>query len=50
MSFREIIGLGTAVLALAGLSVVIVNGGNTARVLSSIGSSFAGVIRAATLR
>lgn len=49
MDVREIIGLLTGIIVLAGLSVAIVNGGNTAAVLSSAAGGFATVIGAATL-
>ncbi len=50
MNTSEIIGLGLAIVALAGLSVAIVYGRNTAAVLNAAGSSFSGAIRAATLQ
>lgn len=46
----EIIGLGAALITLAGLSLAIVYGGRTAQVLQAGGSAFAGLIRAATLQ
>lgn len=50
MNTSEIVGLGLAIVALAGLSVAIIYGGNTARVLTAAGNSFSGAIRAATLQ
>lgn len=50
MIVKEIAGIAVAVLVLAGLSVAIVNGGNTANVLNASGSAFSNVIKAATLR
>lgn len=50
MDVREIVGVFTAVIVLAGLAVVVTNGGNTAAIFTSAGKSFAGVINAATLR
>lgn len=50
MNTSEIIGLGAALVALAGFSVAIIYGDKTAKVLGAIGSSFSGSIRAATLQ
>lgn len=46
----EIIGLGAAVIVLAGISMAIVNGDKTAKVIGTGASGFASIIRAATLR
>jgi len=46
----EIIGLGVAIIALAGLSVAIIYGKNTASVINAAGSNFTSAIRAATLQ
>lgn len=48
MDMTQLFGLAGAVVVLAGLTVVIVNGGNTAKVIGSTASGFADVIRAAT--
>lgn len=50
MRVSEVIAIPMAIIFLAGITVVIVNGGNTARVLQSAGDSFAGLIRAATMQ
>jgi hypothetical protein len=50
MNTSEVIGLGVALVALAGLSVAIIYGKNTAAVLQAAGDSFSGAIRAATLQ
>jgi hypothetical protein len=50
MNTSEVIGLGVAIVALAGLSVAIVYGRNTARILQAGGEAFTGSIRAATLQ
>lgn len=50
MRTDEIIGLMAAIVALAGLSVAIIYGDRTAKVLTAAGSSFSGAIRAATLQ
>lgn len=44
----EIIGVFTAIVVLAGLSVVIINGGNTAKVIGAGGGTFVNAIKAAT--
>lgn len=50
MVVREVAGIAIAVLILAGLSVAIINGGDTAKVLSAAGDSFSKIVRAATLQ
>jgi hypothetical protein len=50
MNTSEIIGLGTAIVALAALSVAIIYGKNTAAVINAAGGNFASAIRAATLQ
>lgn len=50
MNTSEIIGLGAAIVALAGLSVAIIYGDKTAKVVGSIGGAFSESIRAATLQ
>jgi hypothetical protein len=44
----EIIGLAGAIVVLAGISVAIINGGQTAKVVKSFGDAFSGSIKAAT--
>jgi len=46
----EIIGVFSALVVVAGLSFAIANGGNTAKVLGTIGNTFTEGIRAATLQ
>lgn len=50
MEVREIVGLGAGLLILAGFSVAIINGGETAAVFQAGTSGFANMIKAATLR
>jgi hypothetical protein len=50
MNTSEIIGLGAAIVVLAGLSVAIIYGKNTAAVITAAGNAFTGSIRAATLQ
>lgn len=47
---RDFLGIGVAVLVLAGLTVAIVNGSNTANIIGQVGQSFSSVIKAATLQ
>jgi len=46
----EIVGLAAAIVTLAMISVAIVYGDRTAKVLTAAGSSFSSAIRAATLQ
>lgn len=48
MNMSEIIGLGGAIVILAGVSVAIVNGGNTAKVIGAAGKAFNDALRTAT--
>jgi hypothetical protein len=50
LEVREIISLGAGLLVLAGLSIAIVNGGDTAKILSASTDGFAKLIKAATLK
>lgn len=50
MNTSEIIGLGAAIVALAGLSVAIIYGDKTAKIIGATGSAFSQSIRAATLQ
>lgn len=50
MEVREVIGLGASIIFLAGLSVAIINGGQTAKILGAGFDGFSNMIRAATLR
>jgi hypothetical protein len=50
MDTSEIIGLGAAIVGLAVVSMLVVNGGNTAKVIGAIGKAFSDSIKAATLR
>lgn len=49
-TLSEIIGIAAALVVVAGVSFAIANGGNTARVVGSIGNAFTESIRAATLQ
>lgn len=46
----EIIGIFASIVVLAGVSVAIIYGANTAKVIGAGGSAFSDSIRAATLR
>lgn len=46
----EIIGVASAIVVLAGISVAIIYGDRTAKVLTSAGNAFSASIRAATLQ
>lgn len=48
MVLKDVIGIGTAVIILAGLSVAILNGGQTASIISASGTAFSGLITSAT--
>lgn len=50
MELRELVGLGTAFVFLAGVSVAIIYGDRTAQVLGAGATGFGNMIRAATLR
>ncbi len=48
MAIRDITGIAVAIVVLAGLSVAIINGGNTASIIGKSGEAFVGLINAAT--
>lgn len=50
MEVREVVGVFVGFLVLAGISVAIINGGQTAAVLGAGTNGFANMVRAATLR
>lgn len=50
MEVREAVGLGASIIFLAGLSVAIIYGGNTAKILGVGFTGFSGLIRSATLQ
>jgi hypothetical protein len=50
MEVREIVGLGTALIVLAGLSMAIINGQRTAAVADSFSKGFANLISTATFQ
>lgn len=50
MEFRDIIGVATAIIVLAGITVAIKNGTDTANIIGKVGDSFSSVVRAATLQ
>lgn len=50
MAPRDILGIFAGVLVLAGLSMVVTNGGQVASIFSAGGEAFSRVINAATLR
>lgn len=50
MKTNEIASVMVAVIVLAGITVAIVHGGDTAKVLNASGSAFSNVIKAATGR
>jgi hypothetical protein len=50
MNTNEIVGLGVAIVSLAALSVAIIYGDRTAKVIGAAGAAFSNSIRAATLQ
>lgn len=50
MEVREIVGLGTGLLILAGLSMAIINGQRTAAVANAFTTGFANLISTATFQ
>lgn len=50
MDVTQGFGLLGAVVVLAGISIAIVNGGNTAKIIGAGTSGFADILRAATLQ
>ena len=50
MVMREVFGLAAGVLILAGIAYAIYNGKETASIIGTAGSSFAGVVQAATMQ
>lgn len=50
MEVREIVGLGTALIVLAGLSMAIINGQRTAAVANAFTQGFANLIGTATFQ
>lgn len=50
MVMRDVVGIAVAIVVLAGLSVAIRNGKETAGVITAFGDAFTGTIRAATLQ
>jgi hypothetical protein len=50
LTIREGFGVLTAILVLAGVAMIVTNGGDVAKILSSGGQAFSGMVRAATLR
>lgn len=50
MNTTELIGVASAIVVLAAISVAIINGDKTAKVIGAGASGFASVIKAATLR
>lgn len=50
MEVREIVSVAVAILVLAGISVAIINGGNTSLVVGSVTNGFSNMVKAATLQ
>jgi hypothetical protein len=50
MEVREVLGLGASIIFLAGLSVAIIYGGQTAQILTAGTNGFANLIKSATLQ
>jgi len=50
MAFDRVIGIFASIVTLAGISVLIINGGKTAKVIGATGKAFSDSIKAATLR
>lgn len=47
---REIVSVAIAILVLAGISVAIINGGNTSLVIGSMTNGFSDMVKSATLQ
>ena len=47
---KDVIGVLTAIVILAGIAVAVASGSNTASVMTSAANGFSNVIKAATLR
>lgn len=47
-SVNELFGLAGSIVVLAGLTVIVLNGGKFARVINAAGNTFIGSIKAAT--
>lgn len=47
--FRDVIGVATLVVVVAGISAAIVRGSQTAQVIGALGDSFSKVVKSATL-
>ena len=50
MEVRQIFGIMASLVVLAGVSVAIINGDMTAKILTASGNAFGGVVKAATLQ
>ena len=50
MAVERVIGVAASIVGLAVVSILIINGGNTAKVIGATGKAFSDSIRAATLR
>ena len=50
MNTSEVIGLAASIVTLAMVSVLVVNGGKTAKVVGAVGNTFVRSIKAATLQ
>lgn len=50
MEVRQIFGILAAFVVLAGVSVAIVNGDMTAKILTSSGEAFSSIVKASTLQ
>lgn len=48
MTVNQIIGVAASIVVLAGISVAIVNGNKTAKIIGAVGDAFTSSIRAAT--
>jgi hypothetical protein len=50
MALADVLGVASAIVVLAGVSIVVVNGGSVASILGAAGDAFSNSIKAATLR
>lgn len=50
MVVKDVAGIAVAIIVLAGISVALTQGTNTAAIIGKIGESFSSVVKAATLQ
>lgn len=50
MMVRDVVGILVAIVAVAGIAVVVQHGGETAKVIDASANGFSNIVRAATLQ